>query len=146
MRKEYGLEPLVQGLSGHLSAKSLSTLLLVDLKNCHCLIMGRTAHEETVTLAKLLLLPDTLSYEMFDHRIEFTVAGSILSGEFPALTYRVEGELFGFYGRCSTIPRVCGVDLYLSKSYTGVQGEMARQHFALSVPRLFKQVKRGAFN
>lgn len=141
MRQEYGLKELRHGFSGNLTTKTLSGLLLEDLKDCHCLIMGSTVDDEIVVLARLSMLSDTLDYDMFDQRIEFVVSGPILIEQFPALTYRVEGCHYGFFGRCSTIPMVCGVDLYLSQSYTGIAGDIVRQKFTVSVAKLIKQIK-----
>ena len=93
-------------------------------------------------LPKLHVLLESIYYDMFDQRIDFVVSGVILNDQFPALTYDVQGVNVGFYGRCSTIARVCGVDLYLNHSYTSKQGDVARQGFSISVARLYKQVKR----
>ena len=98
--------------------------------------------ETDVILAKLHVLSESIYYDMFDQRIDFVVSGMILNDQFPALTYDVQGVNFGFYGRCSTIAWVCGVDLYLNHSYTSKQGDVARQGFSISVARLYKQVKR----
>jgi len=141
MRQEYGLKELLQGCSGNLTEKVLSSLLLEDLKNCRCLIMGGSVDDETIILAKLSILSDTLNYDMFDQRIEFVMAGPILIEQFPALTYRVEGSHYGFSGRCSTIPQVCGVDLYLSQTYTGKAGDIVRQKFTVPVAKIIKKIK-----
>ena len=141
MRQEDGLNQLLSGFSGNLTTKILADLLLEDLKHCQCLIMGKTLAEETVVLAELAILPASLYYEKIDKRIDFTVCGVILNDQFPALTYRVQGLDFAFYGRCSTIARVCGVDLYLSHTYTGKRGDVARQNFSISVKKLLVQVK-----
>lgn len=89
-------------------------------------------------LAELKIIPDSLYYDMFDQRIEFTVAGEIVNDQFVPLIYIVQGELLTFHGRCSTIPQVCGVDLYLNASYTGTKADMVRQKFSVSVKKLFK--------
>jgi hypothetical protein len=141
MRQERGLELLIQNQRQLITVKHLSGLLLEDLKNCHCLVFGKTKDEVPVLLAGLNIIPDSLYYEMFDQRIEFAVAGEILSNQYVPLTYKVEGEQFGFYGRCSTVPKVCGVDLYLSQSYTEKVGDIARQNFKISVKKLVKQCK-----
>jgi len=140
MRQEYGLRELLQGVKGNLTVKILSALLLEDLKNCHCVIMGSTVEDQKIVLAKLSLVPDTLIYEMFDQRIGFDVIGPILVENSPALTYKVDGKYYGFWGRCSTIPQVCGVDLYLSHSYTGKAGDIAKQKLTVSVASLIKQI------
>jgi len=52
MRKEYGLEALLEGFSEKLTVKKFAKLLLDDLKNCQCLIVGKTVDETDVILAK----------------------------------------------------------------------------------------------
>ena len=141
MRQEQGLEALVRGYTGKLTVSALSELLLKDLKNCNCLISGKAENEQPVLLAELKLIPDSLNYDMFDQRIEFTVAGEILNDQFVPLTYTVQGDTFSFHGRCSIIPQVCGVDLYLSANYTGTKTEKVRQKFSVSVKHLFKTLK-----
>jgi len=141
MRQEQGLEALVCGYTGKLTVSALSGLLLEDLKSCYCLISGNSENEQPVLLADLKIIPDSLNYDMFDQRIEFTVAGEILSDQFVPLIYTVQGDIFSFYGRCSTIAQVCGVDLYLSASYTGKKTDSVRQNFSVSVKRLFKTLE-----
>ena len=119
MRQEQGVEALVNDYDGQLTVKALSELLLEDLKCCQCLISGKSGNEQPVLLAELKIIPDSLYYDIFDQRIDFTVAGEILSDLFVPLTYIVQGDIFSFHGRCSILQQVCGVDLYLSASYTG---------------------------
>ena len=116
MRQEQGLAALVRGYTGQLTVTVLSELLLEDLKSCYCLISGKSDNEPPVLLAELKIIPDSLYYDMFDQRIDFTVAKEILNEQFSPLIYTVQGELFSFHGRCSILPQVCGVDLYLSAS------------------------------
>ena len=142
MRQEQGIEALVSNYDGQITVKALSKLLLEDLKSCHCLISGKLDNEQPVLLAELKIISDSLFYDMFDQRIEFTVAGEILSDQFVPLTYRVQGDTYSFHGRCSTIPQVCGVDLYLSASYTGKKTDSVHQKFSVSVKKLFKTYKR----
>jgi len=141
MRQEQGLEALVRTYTGKLTITVLSELLLEDLKNCCCLISGKAENEQPVLLAELKIISDSLYYDMFDQRIEITVAGEILNDQLVPLIYTVQGELFSFHGRCSTIPQVCGVDLYLSASYTGKKADVVRQKFSVSVKKLFKTLK-----
>lgn len=143
MRQEQGLAALINQHKDKISAKALSELLLDDLTDCRCKIFGKTADEVPVVLAELTLIPDSLYYEMFDLRIDFTVAGLIENNQCVPLTYRVEGNKYSFDGRCSTVPKVCGVDLYLNKSYTEVLGDSVRQNFSISIKKL---LKRASFN
>lgn len=125
---------------GRLNAQRLAELLLTDLCQCRCSIYGTIGDDDKVLLAELELLPESLEYEMFDQRIDFIVAGPIRRNDCVPLIYRLQGELFALSGRCSMIARVCGVDLYLSRSYTGVIGDVARQKFAISLPPLLKML------
>ena len=138
MRQSKGLNALTKDYTGRLTAAVLADLLQDDLKNCECYIFGQTDNEESILLATLQLIPDSLYYESFDQRIDFTVLGEILVDQYVPLTYRVQGEHYYFYGRCSTVPKVCGVDLYLSQSYTEKAGDIAQQRFSIFVKKLFK--------
>jgi len=140
MRQEQGLEILTRGQRGQVSEKILSKLLLKDLEQCCCRIFGENSADEAVLLAELKLLPETLTYEMFDQRIELIVVGDIINNQYVPLTYQVQGKEYSFHGRCSVIPKVCGVDLYLSKTYTEVLGGSVRQRFFVSVKKLLKSL------
>lgn len=136
----HGLEKLRRQQPGLLNAQKLAELLLADLRHCHCSIYGCIGDDERVLLAELDLLPDSLIYEMFDQRVDLIVAGPILRADCVPLTYRLQGEQFAISGRCSMIARVCGVDLYLQRSYTGVVGDIARQKFAIPVKSLLQMM------
>jgi hypothetical protein len=138
MRQEQGLDVLIQNHSGRLTIRALSELLLKDLEKSCCSIFGKTKDEDIVLLAELKIVPQSLYYEMFDQRIDFTVKGEISNHQYVPLTYHVKGDKYGFYGRCSTIPKVCGVDLYLSKSYTENSDGLVRQNFSVFVKKLIK--------
>lgn len=140
MRQILGLEKLAAQQPGRLNAQKLAELLLADLRQCRCTIYGCIGDDDKVLLAELDLLPDSLEYEMFDQRIDLTVAGPILRADCVPLTYRLQGGQFAISGRCSMIARVCGVDLYLQRSYTGVVGDIARQKFAIPVKPLLQMM------
>lgn len=141
MKQLHGLEKLAQTLRKPINNSQLAQALLDDLQQCECVIYGCIGEDSEVELARLQLLPETLNYEMFDQRIDLNVAGNILRDDCVPLTYRLSGKQFAVTGRCSMIARVCGVDLYLHSSYTGVVGDYARQRFSLPVPALLKRVK-----
>ncbi|MCK5897868.1 MAG: hypothetical protein KAG06_02205 [Methylococcales bacterium] len=135
MRQEQGLADLIQGTEQRLTASILSTLLLEDLRDCHCFIFGKITDKTPILLAELRLIPESLNYECFDKRLDFRVAGVIQDNGVP-LTYKVQGQRYGFHGRCSTIPRVCGVDLYLNDSYTEKEGDIIQQRFSIFTKKL----------
>ena len=138
MRQEQGLNALKKNHIGGVTTTILSELLLNDLENCLCSIFGKTKEEIPVLLAELKIIPESLYYEMFDQRIDFEVSGEIINHQYVPLTYIVQGDNYSFNGRCSTTPKVCGVDLYLSNSYTEQTGDKARQKFSISVKKLVK--------
>jgi hypothetical protein len=138
MRQIHGLEKLLEQQFGRLNAQKLAELLLTDLRQCRCSIYGTMGDNDRVLLAELDLLPDSLEYEMFDQRIDLIVVGPILRADCVPLVYRLQGELFAISGRCSMIARVCGVDLYLQRCYTGVVGDSARQKFAIPLKPLLQ--------
>ncbi len=139
MRQEQGIESLIQHQNRLLSASVLSQLLLEDLQHCSCRIYGKTTQEVPVLLAELNLITDSLYYDKFDQRIDFTLTGDIINTEFVPLIYSVDGQCFSLKGRCSMIRRVCGVDLYLNSSYTAKLGDRVRQSFSISVKDLLKK-------
>lgn len=138
MRQQYGLAELVNGLPQRLTLKALAALLLADLETCHGSIYGKDNNDNDILLVELTL--DELSYEIFDHRIDLKLSGDILNTQFPPLTYQVAGDTYYFKGRCSVLACVCGVDLYLSKSFQQPVGATAYQAFQISVTELFKRV------
>ncbi len=143
MRKYKNLELIVKQHNDALNIELFSNLLMDDLKQSCCLIFGETIDEEFVLLAELKIQRDSLflSTGMFHQRIEFVVEGEIVNDQYPPLTYRVNGSNFLFYGRCSTIPQICGVYLYLDKSYTEKVGDCVKQKFTIPVNKLFRSLK-----
>jgi len=138
VRQFHGLDELGRTFTGRLQVDDLANLLFDDLQDCHCDIFGCIADDDRILLAILHLLPDTLYYDKFDQRLDFTLAGPIVSNDCVPLTYHLQGKTFAMTGRCSMIARVCGVDLYLQRSYTGLIGDMARQKFSLDIKSLLK--------
>jgi hypothetical protein len=141
MRQIYGLENLRQLHPSRLNAESLANLLLSKLQSCRCLIYGCCGEDDKFVLAQLHLLPDTLIYDRFDQRIDMVVAGPILRNDVVPLTYHLQAEQFGLTGRCSVLPKVCGVDLYLQATYTCVVGDIARQRFSISIKPVLEKIK-----
>lgn len=141
MKRFHGLAQLGQRLEGKSNGHFLAELLMQDLQQAQCRIFGSIAAGDQILLATLSLLTDSVNYDSFDQRLDFTVAGPILRNDCVPLTYRLQGGAFGISGRCSMIARVCGVDLYLQRSYTGIVGDMARQKFSIAIKPLLQQIK-----
>lgn len=138
MKRIQGLENLCREMGSPLSVTLLAELLIKDLRHCHCSIYGVDNEDRPILLADLRLVPESLIYEPFDKRIDLHVEGQILK-ELPPLTYALEGECIAITGRCSMIGKVCGVDLYLHKSYTGLNDDKARQRFSIPIAALLKR-------
>ena len=143
MRKYHNLKLLVKHHNGVVNKTEFAGLLINDLKQSCCFIFGETIDEQSVLLAELNIQADSLYLcsGLFHQRIELVVEGEIVNDQHPPLTYRVTGNTFQFSGRCSTIPQVCGVDLYLDKSYTQKTGACVKQKFTIPVNKLFRSLK-----
>jgi hypothetical protein len=143
MRKYKDLGRLLSDDNGMLDKARFTDLLADDLNRACCSIYGETIDEVLVLLAELKIQPESIQHSsgLFQQNIEFVMVGEIINNQYPALTYRVDTGTFQFYGRCSTIPQICGVDLYLDKSYTEKVGDCVRQKFILPVNKLFKAVR-----
>ena len=144
MRKYKNLEQLLKAYDGMISKEQFTDLLTEDLKQACCHILGETIDEEAVLLAELKTQKESVSRSsgLFQQYIEFIVIGKIISNQYPAINYHVDTGTFQFFGRCSTIPQVCGVDLYLDKSYTEKEGDSVRQKLSVPVNQLYKSVKK----
>lgn len=142
MKQFHGLDQLGASRQGWLKPKDLAAALLDDLQDCRCRIFG-CIEDEQILLATLSLLPESLYYDAFDQRMDLIVAGPISRNDCVPLTYRLQGRAFAVTGRCSMIARVCGVDLYLQRSYTGIVGDIARQKFSIDINVLVKTQKSG---
>lgn len=141
MKQIHGLDTLIAGHQRVLTERHLARWLINDLQHCRCDIYGSLNGDDNILLARLDLLEDSLRYDDFDQRIDLIVSGPIVRNDCAPLTYRLHGHDFAISGRCSMIGKVCGVDLYLQASYTGVIGDIARHHFAIAVKPLLKIIK-----
>lgn len=143
MRKYQHLDLLINNHNETVDKAAFAALLIDDLKQSCCLIYGKTDDEQPVLLAELTTQTDSLHLHtgFLHQRIEFVVRGKIINEQYPPLTYSVKGSTCGFHGRCSTIPQICGVDLYLDKSYTEKVGDEVKQKFTMPVNKLFRSLK-----
>ncbi len=139
MRQYQGLNAF-SALQIRPTATVLAAWLAEDLQHCQCFIYGKNPNEQVVTLARLHLQAQSWLYHSFEQRIDFTVEGYIIRNDFPPLTYHLQGQNFSLNGRCSMISKVCGVDLYLSASYTAQRGDFVQQRFSIALPLLLKML------
>lgn len=140
MREFHGLDKLCADQQGLLNSHKLARLLMADLAEARLLIYGKDSADNPMRLAVLTLLPETMQYENFDQRLDLVFVGEIMANATPALSYCLQGQEFSVTGRCSTISKVCGVDFYLSRSYTGKIADVVRQPFAISVKALQQEL------
>jgi len=139
MREILGLELFLDANKGALKADTLAELMLQDLAQSHLQIYAEPLGEQQTVLADLTLLNDEINYDSFAKRLEMVFIGSVLNDAIP-LTYSIKGKQLLVTGRCSVIPKVCGVDLYFSH-YLREKNSQARQKFIFSMPDLLKQIK-----
>ena len=137
MRQIQGLTQLCANTDSYITLDKLATLLLADLENCRFFIYGESSQE---ILAQLNLAVDGLLYEQFDKRIDLIFQGIVISKAQPPLSYCLKGEHFSISGRCSVLPQICGVDLYLNH-YDEDNGWI-RQNFSISLKKLQQQLYR----
>ncbi len=140
MRRLHGLSALSSLLPERLTEKRLAEVLLQDLQYSRMIIEGNK-DEQPVVLAELQSEPEMLVYEPFDKRIDLVLEGRILRGDCAPLTYCLQGGKFRVTGRCSMIPKVCGVDLYLSHSYSGNQGDVVRQKMKIYLAEVMQALR-----
>lgn len=142
MRKYQHINQLVQKINSVKNKTEFTDLIMEDLKDSSCMIYAETIDEEPILLAELITQPNTIELYsgLFQQRIDFIVEGKIINDQYPAIKYCVKGTTIQFSGRCSTIPQVCGVDLYLDKSYTGRVGDDVKQKFSIPVSKLYKSI------
>lgn len=141
MKRFHGLNNLFHLHQGLLHYSDVAAYLLTDLQTCYCEIYGCIDEDAEICLAVLNLIPESLNYDRFDQRLDLIVKGPILRNDCPPLTYRLQGKKFAITGRCSMIPKVCGVDLYLLKSYTAIVNDQARQKFSIAIKPLLQMLK-----
>ena len=141
MRHTFCLKKLLEQHPERLNAAKFAEILLADLQNCCCHIYGCIADDDKILLATLYLRADSLYYDQFDQRIDLQVSGPILRSDCVPLTWRLQGVHFGMEGRCSVLANVCGVDLYLPRSYTSSVGDIANQKFSIAVKPLLPRAE-----
>jgi len=137
MREIQGVAELVNDNRQRLSYQKLAERLLEDMQHSHFLIFGKQ-NDNTVVLADLPLAEDALVYDAWDKRLDLMFNGVIQRDDCVPLTYRLQGQSLSVSGRCSMIPKVCGVDLYLSHSYSGREGDRVYQKFAIKLVDVMK--------
>ncbi len=138
MRQYQGLDAFTVSPIRRLSTTALAAWLAEDLQQAQCLIYGRNLSEDAVALAQLQLQAKSWLYHPIEQRIDFIVEGYIFRNDYLPLIYYLQGQKFSVSGRCSMIGKVCGVDLYLSASYTGEVGDFVQQRFSLPLKQLLK--------
>lgn len=135
-----GIDSLRLRHDGRLTRAALAGMLLKDLNACQCMLYGQQ-EDQAVVLARLALRPGSLIHERFDARIDLLLEGEILRDDCVPLTYRFQGEHLTITGRCSMIPKVCGVDWYLGTGYSGRKGDTALLKFKIVVAEILTKME-----
>ncbi|MBE0470457.1 MAG: hypothetical protein IBX55_13245 [Methyloprofundus sp.] len=139
MREIFGLELFLDADKGGLTAEVLAELVRQDLAHSHLQVYAESLDEQQTVLADLTIANGEIHYDGFAKRLEMIFIGSVLDDAIP-LTYRIKGKQLLIRGRCSVIPKVCGVDLYFAH-YLREKNSQARQKIIFSMPDLLKQLK-----
>jgi len=139
MRQLNGLEKFLSTHSGFIKAEQVAQYIQAQFSNSHLLVYAEPLNEQQTLLADLTLNGELASYEPYAQRLEFIYTGYVDSCLIP-LSYTINGVDLSFCGRCSVLPKVCGVDLYFS-NYTRQEGFFARQKITISIKELVKQLK-----
>ncbi len=137
MRHYQGLEYFHAQQTGLPSTHALANWLARDFQHSDCLIYGKNEHEEQISLAQLQLQSESWLCIQIEDRIDFVMQGHIIRTDYVPLLYTVQGRHVRFSGRCSTIGKVCGADLYLANYPTEV-GAAIQQRFSIALKPLLK--------
>jgi len=139
MREILGLEALSCSKQGILNSDVLAALMRQDLAQSHLQVFSESVDEKQRTVLANLALKGEINYDQFSKRLEMLYLGAVLDEAIP-LTYAIKGKQLLIRGRCSVIPKVCGVDLYFSQ-YSRKSGSQARQKIIFSISDLIKSLK-----
>ena len=139
MRELKGLGLFLDNYTGMIKANTVAEFMQSQFSVSHLRVYADPLEEEKITLLADLSLQE-FSYDAFEQSIIWIFMGTVLDASIP-LTYRIDGQQLQFTGRCSVIPKVCGVDLYFSH-YQQQQGVRVRQKITVSIRDLVKQLKQ----
>lgn len=139
MRQLTGLESFFTQHQGSVTAEQVAQFMQEQFNHCQLVVYAEPLSEQKTVLARLDINKEMISYDAYAQRLEFVFIGTVDSEEIP-LTYTINGAMLNYFGRCSVLSKVCGVDLYFS-NYKRIAGSSVRQKITISIRDLVRQLK-----
>jgi len=139
MRELKGLEIFLEDYKGMIKAEAVADFMQKQFIESHLRVYADALDESQENVLADLTIQES-SYDAFSQSLSWHFSGKVLQEAIP-LTYCIKGKQLQFTGRCSVIPKVCGVDLYFS-DYQKKQDFLVRQKIHVSIKDLIKQLKR----
>jgi len=140
MRQLTGLERLLENHTGFIKPEQVAQYMQAQFKESHLLVYAEPLGEQKTLLADLAIINDQMDYDLYQQRLELVFIGTVIDEKIP-LTYTIHGQDLSYLGRCSVIPKVCGVDLYFA-NYVQSKGQEIRQKIIIPIKDLVKQLKK----
>jgi len=140
MRQLTGLERFLENHTGFIKPEQVAQYMQSQFKGSHLLVYAEPLGEQKTLLADLTIINDQMGYDLYQQRLELVFIGTVIDEKIP-LTYTIYGQDLSYLGRCSVIPKVCGVDLYFA-NYVQSKGQKVRQKIVISIKDLVKQLKK----
>jgi len=139
MRQLTGLESFFINHSGSIKAEQVARFIQEQFSSCQLVVYAEPLSEQKTVLAELDIDAEMTNYDSYAQRLELIFSGTVNDEKIP-LTYTINGLDLAYFGRCSVLSKVCGVDLYFS-NYQRIKGSSARQKITISIKELVKQLK-----
>ena len=139
MRQLTGLGDFFIHHSGGIKAEQVAEFIQKQFNGSDLVVYAEPLSEQKTVLAILAFNPEMSAYDAYAQRLEMIFMGEVTNESIP-LSYTIHGLDLSFYGRCSVLSKVCGVDLYFS-NYKRSQGAAVRQKITLSIKELVKELK-----
>jgi len=140
MRQLIGLERFLINHTGFIKPEQVAQYMQTQFKESHLLVYAEPLGEQKTLLADLTIINDQMNYDLYQQRLELVFIGTVIDEKIP-LTYTIHGQDLSYLGRCSVIPKVCGVDLYFA-NYVQSKGQKIRQKIIIPIKDLVKQLKK----
>jgi hypothetical protein len=131
MRQLTGLECFFIENSGSIKAEQAAQFMQEQFRNSQLTVYAEPLSEQQTVLATLDISKEIIEYDAYAQRLEFVFIGTDVSEKIP-LTYTINGVDLRYIGRCSVLPKVCGVVLYFS-NYHRIKNSVARLNVVVSI-------------
>lgn len=140
MRQLTGLTHFFDKYTGTIKAGQVAEFMQEQFAGSDLIVYAEPLSEQKTILAKLSFAAEMVNYDSYAQRLEFVFIGTVIDEQIP-LTYIISGLNLTFFGRCSVLPKVCGVDLYFS-NYKRSKNFCVRQKITISIKDLVKELKK----